>query len=468
MFLTHRYSEMNGFTKALDKKFGFTKLGGSAGVEIIAGLTTFATMSYVLAVQPASIVGFTSDTLTDVNGVVITKEAIMIMCALVSGLITILMGLYANFPFALSTGMGTNFLFGAMIQSQQISFAGAMTITLVTGVLFVVLTACGVRDLIVKMIPKNLKIGIGVSIGFFIAYLGFSNSGIGSFVNGISMGSYGQPSVLLALFGLFLISLLEARKVKGGILIGIFVVTIAGLFISEPNAVTGEMAPITQISAVASVPTFEDVSSIMFKFDFASLLSWAAVPLIFIVFCGDFFSTLGTVLGVAGRVNMLDKDGNLPGIEKPFMVDAIGTTVGAACGCTTITTYVESASGVEAGGRTGLSSTVVGILFLIATFFAPLFVAIPNAATGPALIYIGFLLIQSIRNLDFSDFTEFFAPMVMIMFTAFAGGIAVGISIGILSYVFIKVVTFKFKDIHIGMYILSIPLIFYFVANALM
>ncbi len=458
---------MKGIQLALDKKFKISQRGGSIGLEFVAGLTTFATMSYVLAVQPAAIVGFGADSITDINGVVITKEAVMIMCSLVSGLITLLMGLYANFPFALSTGMGTNFLFGAMIQSQAISFAGAMTITLLTGILFVVLTACGVRDIIVKMIPKNLKIGIGVSIGFFIAYLGFNNSGIGSFVNGISMGNYGSPSVLLALFGLFLIAFLEARKVKGGILIGILAVTIAGLFVTQPNA-EGVAVPITQLSGIVSVPSFNDVSNIFLQFDPMSLISWAAVPLIFIVFCGDFFSTLGTVLGVAGRVNMLDKDGNLPGIEKPFMVDAIGTTVGAACGCTTITTYVESASGVEAGGRTGLSSTVVGTLFLIATLFSPLFVSIPNAATGPALIYIGFILIQSIKDLDFGEFTEFFGPLVMIAFTAFAGGIAVGISIGILSFVFIKVVTLKFKDVHPGMYILSIPLIFYFIANAIM
>ena len=458
---------MNNFMKKVDTRFGVSERGGTIGLEMIAGLTTFATMSYVLAVQPASIVGFGASTLTDVNGVVISKEAIMIMCALVSGLITILMGLYANFPFALSCGMGTNFMFGAMIQTQQISFGGAMAITLLTGILFVVLTACGVRDLIVRMIPKNLKIGIGISIGFFIAYLGFDNSGIGSFVDGISMGNYASPSVLLALFGLFLIGMLEARKVRGGILIGILVTTVIGLFVKEPN-ITGELVSVTQVAQVVSVPSFDTVSSVLFQFDFGAIVSWAAIPLIFIVFCGDFFSTLGTVLGVAGRVNMLDEDGNLPGIEKPFMVDAIGTTVGSVCGCTTVTTFVESATGVEAGGRTGLSSVVVGVLFLVSTFFAPLFTAIPNAATGPALIYIGFLLMQGVKDLDFSDFTEWFGPLVMIMFTAFAGGISVGISIGILAFVFIKLVTFRFKEVHVGMYFLSIPLIMYFVANALM
>ncbi|MFI3115582.1 MAG: NCS2 family permease [Clostridia bacterium] len=445
----------------INKFFKLDEKEGTFSKEVIAGLTTFATMAYVLAIQPSAIVGFGSDTLTDINGVVITKEAIMIMCAIVSGLITILMGLYANLPFALSCGMGTNFMFGAMIQTGAISFAGAMTITVVTGILFVILTAMGVRDLIVKMIPKNLKIGIGVSIGFFIAYLGFSNSGIGSFVNGISMGNYADVTVVLALFGLFLIATLEAYKVRGGILIGMMITTIIGMFVKVGGV------PVTNIQSAFSMPNFETVSNIMFQFDLKEIITWGAVPLIFIVFCGDFFSTLGTILGVAGQVNMLDENGNLENIQKPFMVDAIGTTVGSLFGCTTITTYVESASGVQAGGRTGITSVIVGLLFLVSSFFAPIFTSIPNCATGPALIYIGFLMISGFKNLDVDDFTEFFGPFIMIMFTAFAGGISVGISMGILAHVFIKVVTRRFADMHIGMYILAVPLILYFVANAI-
>lgn len=451
----------------IEKTFKLKEKGGSFNKELIAALTTFATMSYVLAVQPSAIVGFMDSTVTDINGLVITKEAIMIMCALISGIITILMGFYANLPFALSCAMGTNFMFGAMIQSGAISFAGAMTITLASGILFVVLTACGVREVIVRMIPKNLKVGIGISVGFFIAYLGFFNSGIGSFVDGVSMGNFGDPSVLLALFGLFLISALEARKVPGGILIGILAVTVIGVFIPTVD-MTGAATTVTNIPAVASMPNFTDVGALMFKFEIGSLLTWATIPLVFIVFCGDFFSTLGTILGVAGKVGMLDEEGNLPGIEKPFMVDAVGTTVGSAFGCTTITTYVESASGVGAGGRTGLTSVFIGILFLISMLFAPLFTSIPNCATGPALIYIGFMMIGSLKDLDFSDYTEYFGVFVMLMFTAFAGGISVGIAMGILAHIFIKLVTGRGKDIHVGMYILAIPLICYFVANGLM
>lgn len=455
---------MSTETGMLEKMFKIKEKGGSINKELIAALTTFATMSYVLAVQPSAIVGFMDTTVVDINGLVITKEAIMIMCALISGIITILMGFYANLPFALSCAMGTNFMFGAMIQAGAISFAGAMTITLASGILFVVLTACGVREVIVRMIPKNLKVGIGISVGFFIAYLGFYNSGIGSFVSGVSMGNYGDASVLLALLGLFLISALEAKKVPGGILIGILTITILGVFVPSADAAS----TVTNIPSIMSMPNFSDVGALMFKFEISSLLTWATIPLVFIVFCGDFFSTLGTILGVAGRVGMLDEDGNLPGIEKPFMVDAIGTTVGSAFGCTTITTYVESASGVGAGGRTGLTSVLVGAMFLISMLFAPLFTSIPNCATGPALIYIGFMMIGSLKDLDFSDYTEYFGVFVMIMFTAFGGGISVGIAMGILAHIFIKLVTGRAKDIHVGMYILAIPLVCYFVANGLM
>lgn len=448
-------------SKRLDKRFSVFKKGSTVSTEIVAGLTTFMTMAYVLATQPGAIVGFGSAGVIDSNGIYISAQAIMITCALISGIITLGMAFYANLPFALSTAMGSNFMFGALIQSGSLSFGGAMAITLISGIIFIILTAVGVRDLIVRMIPKNIKISIGAAIGFFIAYLGFKNSGIGDFANGINIGNYANPAVLLALGGLFLICILEALRVKGGILIGILAVTILGIFIKAPGFFG--MAPITNITGVFKVPVFSDVENVVFNFDFAAILNWAAVPLIFITFCGDFFSTLGTVLGVGGKAGMLDKDGNFPDIQKPFLVDAVGTAVGACTGCTTITTFVESSAGVEAGGKTGLTALVVAILFFVTMFFAPLFVAIPNAATGPALIYIGFLMMKGLKDINFDDVTEFLPAFIMIMFVAFGGGIAVGISMGILSYVILKVATLRFKDVHFGMYILSIPLILYFV-----
>lgn len=438
----------------MEKIFRLKDHNTDVRTEIIAGLTTFMTMAYVLAVQPSAIVGFGDAAyIVDCNGVVISKSAILIMCALISGLITLLMAFYANMPFALSTGMGTNFLLGALIQSGDMSFGSAMAITLVSGIIFVLLTVLGLRDLIVRMIPKNIKVAISASIGFFIAYLGFKNTGIGNFTDGIAMGDFTDPAVLLAIAGLLVISILTAYQVKGAILIGIVAITIAGI----PLGITA--LP----EHFFAVPDAADLGNVFLNFDFSGLLTANAAVWIFVAFFGDFFSTLGTVLGVAGKAKMLDQDGNLPDIQKPFLVDAVGTCVGAACGCTTITTYVESSSGVEAGGRTGLTALTTGVMFLLTIFAAPLFIIIPDAATGPALIFVGFLMISGFAEIDFSNFTEAFGPFIMIMFGAYTANIAAGIGSGILAHVAIKVATGKHKEIHPGLYVLCIPLLLYFI-----
>ena len=344
-------------------------------------------------------------------------------------------------------------MFGALIQSGSCSFGRAMAITLISGLVFVALSIFGIRDLIVRMIPKNIKISIGTAIGFFIAYIGFKNTGIATYTDGINLGNFKDPAVLLAIFGLLLIGVLTAYKLPGAILIGIVTVTLIGI----PLGVT------TVPASLFKIPAFGEVGNIVFNFDFSNFFFAETFVLMFIVFVGDFFSTLGTVLGVAGKANMLDENGDLPDIQKPFIVDAVGTCVGACTGCTTITTFVESTSGVEAGGRTGMTALTTALLFLSTIFAAPLFLMIPNAATGPALIFVGFLMVSGITQIDFSDFTEAFGPFVMIMFTAFAGSIAAGIAAGILAYVFIKTATGRFKEVHPGMYILSIPLILYFI-----
>lgn len=434
--------------------FKFKERNTSAKIELIAGITTFMTMAYVLVVQPGAIVGFGDvSSIVDANGVEITKEAIVVTCAIISSLITLFMALYANLPFALATGMGSNFMFGALIQSGDLSFGGAMAMTLISGAIFVLLTIFGVRDLIVKAIPKNIKIAIGTAIGFFIAYLGFKNTGIADFSAGFGMGDFTDPKVYLAILGLAIIAILTAYKVNGAILIGIIAITLIGI----PFGVTG--VP----STFAKIPDVSGLGNIMFNLDFASVLSFSSVILIFVAFCGDFFSTLGTVLGVGAKAGMLDENGDLPGIEKPFLVDAIGTCVGAVTGNTVVTTFVESSAGVEAGGRTGFTSVVVSVLMIIMVFLSPLVLMIPDAATGPALIFVGFLMISGFKDIDFSDFTESFGPFVMIMFTIFTGSIASGISAGILAFVLIKTATGKFKEVHPIMYVMSIPLIMYFI-----
>lgn len=435
--------------------FKFKERNTNAKTEIIAGITTFMTMAYVLVVQPGAIVGFGNAAyVIDANGVMITKEAIVVTCAIVSSVITLLMALYANLPFALATGMGSNFMFGALIQSGALSFGGAMAMTLISGLIFLLLTALGIRDLIVKAIPKNIKIAIGTAIGFFIAYLGFKNTGITVFEGGMGMGDFTSPPVILALLGLAIIAILTAYKVNGAILIGIVVITLLGI----PFGVT------TVPTEFAKVPDFTGLGNIMFNLDFSTILSYSSVILIFVAFCGDFFSTLGTILGVGAKAKMLDEDGNFPDIQKPFLVDAVGTCVGAVTGNTVVTTFVESSAGVEAGGRTGFTSVVTSILMAIMVFLSPLVLMIPDAATGPALIFVGFLMISGFKDIDFSDFTESFGPFVMIMFTIFTASIASGISAGILAYVLIKTATLKFKDVHPIMYVMAIPLILYFIA----
>ena len=267
------------------------------------------------------------------------------------------------------------------------------------------------------------------------------------------MGDFTQLSTLLSLAGLLLIAALTAYKVKGAILIGIIAITI----IAIPLGVT------TAPTAIVALPDFSNIGNLIFNISFEGVFTASGLILVFVAFFGDFFSTLGTVLGVASKANMLDEKGNLPGIEKPFLVDAIGTCVGALFGCTTITTFVESTSGVEAGGRTGMTAVVTALCFFAAMFFAPLVSIIPTCATGPALVFVGFLMISGFKDIDFSDFTESFGPFVMIMFGTFMASIAAGIASGILAHVFIKLITGKAKDIHPAMYILCIPLLMYFI-----
>ncbi len=439
---------------SLSSVFKIKERNSSVKIELIAGLTTFMTMVYVLAVQPAAIVGFGPDpAVVDIHGISITKEAIMLSTALVSAVVTIFMAFFTDLPFALSCGMGMNFMLGGMIQAKALSFAGAMTMILIAGILFVLLSVFGVRSLIMRMIPKNIKTSVVVLVGFFIAYLGFTNSGIVSASAGLAFGNLKDPAVLLALGSLLLIALLTAYKVKGAVLISILATTIVGI----PLGVTHVPEHLFRL------PSFHSVENVLFQFSFKEVLNWTTVPIIFVLFISDFFCSLSAFLGIGAKANLLDKDGNFPNIERPFLVDSIGTVFGALCGSTTITTYAESATGVEEGGRTGLTSLVVGICFLLTLFMAPLFLMIPNAATGPALIFVGLIMVLEMGHMEFTDFTEFFGPIMMIFFSVFTANIATGISAGILAHIFVKAVTGKFKEVHPGLYILSVFLIGYFI-----
>lgn len=388
-------------------------------------------MAYVLAVQPAAICGFGPEAaITDINGVVISKSALLVMCALVSGAITLFMGLYANLPLALSTAMGTNFLLGGLISSGAFSFGWAMALLLCSGILFILVTVLGIRKVVVDLLPKNLKIAIPTAVGFFIAYLGFKNTGLAVFSDsGLALGDFTQPAVLLAVITMLI------------------------------------MGVSTLPTSLVAAPDFSALGNLVLCYDFKSVLTDIPGTLvwIFILFTGDFFATFGALISVGAQTNMLDADGNFPHIEKPFLVDAVGTVVGSATGCTTISTFIESTIGVEAGGRTGLTAIVTGVLFLVCIFLSPLFLMIPTAVTGVALIFVGFSMLSGFTKMDFSDFEGCFGPFVMILFGTFTGDIAAAISLGVLSDMLIKVLTGDAKKVHPLLYVLCIPLILYFI-----
>ena len=395
--------------------------------EVLAGITTFMTMAYVLAVQPSAICGFGPDPyITDINGVVISKSALLVMCALVSGIITLFMGLYANLPLALSTAMGSNFILGGLVNSGTVSFGWAMALLLCSGILFILVTVLGVRKMVVDLLPKNLKIAIPTAVGFFIAYLGFKNTGLATFSDsGLALGDFTQPAVLLALITLAVMGVLTAYKVRGAILIGIIV----GTIISIPMGVS------TLPAALVSLPDMSEIGNLVLCYDFKSVLADipGALVWIFILFTSDFFATFGALIAVGAQTNMLDENGNFPQIEKPFLVDAVGTVVGS------------------------------GGLFLVCIFLSPLFLMIPTAVTGVALIFVGFSMLSGFTKLDFSDFKSCFGPFVMILFGTFTGDIAAAICLGVLTDVLIKVLTGDAKKVHPVLYVLCIPLVLYFI-----
>lgn len=429
------------FGEKLERFFKLKENNTNIRTEITAGFTTFMTMAYVLVVHPSFM-----------KAAGMEIGAVTVVTALLSGIFTIFMGLYTNLPFALSAAMGSNAFFAfTMVQGGLATWQEGLGMVFISGIIFLLLTIFGLRELVVKMIPKNVKIAIGAAVGFYIAQLGFTNGDLMAISEGsISMGNLADPTTQLTIIGLGIIIIFMANKVKGGLLWGMFAATLIGIPMG-----------ITQIpdSFITMPPS---IAPIALKLDILGALKLSFFPLMFTFFVGDFFSTLGTLLGVSAKAGYLDENGDLPNIDKPFLVDAIGTLVGALMGSTVVTTFIESASGVEEGGRTGLTSVTTGILFLFTIFLTPIAAMIPSAATAPALIIIGLLMMSGVSQINFDDFTESFPAFATIIFTAYTSSISNGISIGIISYVFTKIVTGKARELHWGIYILCIPLVLYF------
>jgi len=425
----------------LDKFFKISERGSTVSTEIGAGLATFMTMSYILIVHPM---------LLEKAGMPV--GAVFTVTVLATFIFTFFMGIYAKLPFALAPAMGSNAFFAALVQGGTFTWQQALGLNCVSGIIFLVLSIFGFREIIVKFIPKSLKLGIGAVVGIYLIQLGFKNGGIMAISgNSITLGSVKDPKVITAIIGIFVTAILSARKVKSDMLLGIIASTLVGI----PLGVT----KIPQ--SFFKLP--EGFSEIAFKVDFSALFDIKVVPIIFVFFVGDFFSTLGTLLGVSEKAGLLDENGDLPDIHKPFIVDATGTVVGTLMGTTTITTFIESAAGVGAGGRTGLTAITTSLLFLATIFLSPIALMVPAAATTSALVVMGVIMLGSFKNVEYDDFTEYFPVFFMVATTAFTNSIANGVAVGILSYVIVKVAAGRAKEIGIGLYILATIMVLYFI-----
>ncbi len=409
--------------------------------EVLAGITTFVTMSYIIFVNPDIL----SKTGMDFN-------ALVVVTCLASALGTFCMAFFANYPIALAPGMGLNafFAFGVVlnmkINGAPVTWQMALAAVFIEGAIFAVLTMTSIREAIMNSIPKTLKIGISAGIGLFIAFIGLQSAGI--VVNNdatlLGLGSIRNNfQMMMSLLGLFIMAVLTAWNIKGALLIGILVVT--GISIALGHT----QLPETFVSTPPSI------MPLVGQLDFSLIKSPEFWIVVFTFFFVDFFDTLGTLVGVCNRSGLLDEKGNLPRAKGALMADAVATMAGAFIGTSTVTSYVESSSGVAQGGRTGLTAIVTGLLFICAIFFTPLVGIVPGYATAPALIIVGIYMMMSLRDLNYDDWTELIPSLLGFFMMPLAYSIAIGIEFAIVSYVFIKILTGKFKDVSFLMIVLS-------------
>jgi len=415
--------------KFYEKALGFKAGENNFRTEIIAGVTTFLTMAYILAVNP-SVFGALA-------GQGMPTDSVFTATALAAIVGTLCMALYAKKPFGLAPGMGLNaFFVYTVCLGMGYSWQFALTAILIEGIIFVLLTLTNVRELIVKAIPVGLKKAIGVGIGLYIAFIGLKNAGlvVSSEATSVALGDLGSKTSILALIGFILTAALVVLKVRGGLLIGILATTIIGIPMG-----------ITQFNGVVSTPP--SIAPIFCKFEWSQVLSWDMFVVVFTFLFIDMFDTIGTVVGVSVKSGMVDEKGNVDGISKMLMADAVATVAGACFGTSTTTTYIESASGVAEGGRTGLTSLTIAVCFAIALLFAPLFLAIPSAATGPVLVIVGVMMMSPVKDIDWDDFSEAVPAFITMLLMPLAYSISDGIMLGMISYVVINAVTGKFRKI---------------------
>ena len=418
----------------LEKLFGFNPKETTVRTEIMAGITTFLTMAYILAVNP-SILGETG----------MDKGALFTTTVLMSALPTIFMALYAKLPLALAPGMGLNAFFAYTVcLIMGYSWQFALTAVFLEGLAFILLTVTNLREKIVEVIPPALKTAISAGIGLYIAFIGLKNAEVivDNPATLVSLGKLTSGSGLLGIIGIGLTSILLVRNIKGALLIGILATTIIGIPMG-----------ITNLDGVFSIPP--SIEPIFMKFEWDTIFTTEMATIVFTLLFVDLFDCIGTVIGVTTRANMIDEDGKIPNLKKVFMVDSLSTTAGAAMGTSTVAVYVESAAGVNEGGRSGLTAFVTGACFLLALFFAPFFLAIPAAATAPVLVLVGLMMMSNIWKIDFFDYKESIPAFICMIFMPLAYSISDGILLGHLSYVIINLLSGNRKSLTTGMYILA-------------
>ena len=432
----------------LQKLFGFDSTENSIRTEIVAGITTFLAMAYILAVNPGIF-----SALADQG---MPTNAVFTATALAAIIGTLVMAIYAKKPFALAPGMGLNafFVFGVCLGMGH-SWQFALTAIFMEGIIFIILTLTKVRQWIVDAIPLNLRHAIGAGIGLFIAFIGLKNGGIivDNDATLVGLGDICHGTALLAIIGIVITGVLLILKVPGNILIGIIVTALLGM-LPVWQLGDGGVGALTTFDRVVDVPP--SVAPIFCQFQWSEVLSLDMLVVLFTFLFIDMFDTMGTVIGVSQKAGMVDEKGNIDGINKVFMADAVATTCGACLGTSTTTTYVESAAGVGAGGRTGLTAFTTACCFAIALFFAPIFTHIPSAATTAALVIVGLMMLSPIKEIDLDDFSESIPAFLTIILMPLCYSISDGILIGMIAYVVINALCGKFKKISVAMWILAI------------
>lgn len=431
----------------LERMFQLKANNTTVRTEILAGVTTFMTMAYIIIVNP-SILGVTG----------MDTGAVMVATILGSVVGTLLMALLANYPFALAPGMGLNAFFAyTVVLGMGISWQVALAAVFIDGVIFLILSILPVRKRIVNDIPMTLKLAVSVGIGLFIAFIGLQSAGVivGDPATLVALGDVLSPGVLLFVFGLVVTGMLIAYRIKGALLLGILITTaVSWIFGLSPRP--------TGIADIIGAPP--SLAPTFMQMDFRGVFDVGLIAVIFTFTFVDMFDTVGTLIGVSTKAGFLDEKGELPRADQALLADAIGTVAGAVFGTSTVTTYVESASGVADGGRTGLTAVTVAGLFLLALFFAPLVSLIPSAATAPALVIVGIYMMEPVIKIDFTDFTEAIPAFLTIAMMPFAYSIAEGLVWGILAYVFIKLLAGRSKEISITMWVLAVLFIIRFLA----